>query len=101
MCEFRVNPTWLVTAIAVVLLAALATIAILIGRLVARHRAAPGDPVAALARNPRMRALTRLAVASAAGGLRRSLADADPRGIEPGATGLLLGRLLRAGAERA
>jgi type IV secretory pathway TraG/TraD family ATPase VirD4 len=64
---------------------------------VARWRPAPGDPVATLARNPRMRALTRRPAARAAAGLRRSLADAVPRGIDPAQVGLALGRLLRPG----
>ncbi len=91
------TPTAAVVATAVVLLAVLATIAALTGRCVTRRLGAPGDPVAALARDPRMRALTRLSIARAASGLRRSLAGADPRAITPAETGLALGRLLRPG----
>ena len=69
-------------------------------RLIGRWRAAPGDPVAALARNPRMRALTRLPVARAAAGLRRSLAGTDPRTMDPADAGLALGQLMRPGGRR-
>ena len=65
--------------------------------LIARHRPAPGDPVAALARNPRIRVLTRLPIAQTAVKLRRSLAGADPRGVHPAEAGLALGRLMRTG----
>src|SRR6266851_3324602 len=85
------TPTAAVVAIAVVLLAVLVALVILIGRFVTRRLGAPADPVAALARNPRMRALTRLHIAREASGLRRSLAGADPRAIEPAETGLALG----------
>ncbi len=91
------TPTAAVVAIAVVLLAVLVALVILIGRFVMQRLGAPGDPVAALARNPRMRALTRLHIAREASGLRRSLAGADPRAIEPAEMGLALGRLLRSG----
>ena len=47
-------------------------------RVTARLRPAPGDPVAALARNPRMRALTRQAGRRASDELRRSLARRRP-----------------------
>jgi type IV secretory pathway TraG/TraD family ATPase VirD4 len=62
-----------------------------------RFRPAAGDPVAALARNPRMRALTRRPVARAAVTLRRSLSGTDHRGLDPAQSGLALGRLLRRG----
>jgi len=91
------TPTTAVLAIAVVLLA-LACLAVAVpGRAIARHRGAPGDPVAALARNPRIRELTRRPAARAATRLRLSLAGTDPRAIEPAEAGLALGRLLRPG----
>ena len=77
-----------------------ATLAAGVARLLGRWRAAPGDPVAALARNPRMRVLTRLPVARAAAGLRRSLAGTDPRAMDPAHVGLALGQLMRPGGRR-
>ena len=71
--------------------------AVVAARLVSRRWSAPGDPVAALARNPRMRALTGLPAARAATGLRQSLAGTDPRAIQPADAGLELGRLARPG----
>jgi type IV secretory pathway TraG/TraD family ATPase VirD4 len=91
------TPTVAVTAVAVVLVGSAAVLAVLAGRLVARLWPVPGDPVAALARNPRMRALTHLSAARAAAGLRRSLAAADPRTMHPAEAGLTLGRLMRPG----
>ncbi len=79
------------------LLAIATMLAVVAARLISRRWNAPGDPVAALARNPRMLALTRLPVARAATGLRRSLAGADPRAIQPAEAGLALGRLARSG----
>ena len=85
-------------AVTAAILAGLATAAIVLtGRAIARRWPVPGDPVAALARNPAMAALTRLPAARAAIQLRRSLAGADPRHLDPGETGLALGRLLRPG----
>ncbi len=57
----------------------------------------PGDPVVALARNPRMRALTAPAVTRAAVNLRQSLTGTDPAHVRLGEAGLALGRLLRPG----
>jgi type IV secretory pathway TraG/TraD family ATPase VirD4 len=89
------------TAAVIVVAAVLATLAVMIvvavWRLAARVRPAPGDPVAALARNPRMGALTHPAAARAATGLRHSLTGADPRSIRPAEVGLTLGRLMRPG----
>jgi len=91
------TPTAAVLAITFVLLAVVVVLGVLVVRTVARFRAAPGDPVAALAVNPQMRALSRLAVARGAIGLRPSLDGSDPKRVEPGQSGLLLGRLLRPG----
>jgi type IV secretory pathway TraG/TraD family ATPase VirD4 len=91
------TPTAAVIAVTFVLLAVAAGIVVVAVRLVARYRAALGDPVAALAVNPGMRALTRLPVARGAVILRRSLGGTDPRQVEPGQLGLMLGRLLRPG----
>jgi type IV secretory pathway TraG/TraD family ATPase VirD4 len=86
-----------VAVAAVLLTLGLAALVIGVAWVVARWRPAPGDPVATLARNPRMRALTHRVAARAASGLRRSLADEVPRGIDPAEVGLALGRLLRPG----
>ncbi len=91
------TPAAAVGTAAVVLLAIATMLAVVAARLISRRWNAPGDPVAALARNPRMLALTRLPVARAATGLRRSLAGADPRAIQPAEAGLALGRLARSG----
>ena len=91
------TPAVAVAIAAVVLIGGAAALATVAGWLIARRRAAPGDPVAALARNPRMRALTRLPAARAATGLRRSLTAADPRTVHPAEAGLALGRLMRPG----
>ncbi len=91
------TPTIAVTIIAAVLTGLAAALVIGAAWLTSRLRPAPADPVAALARNPRMRALTRQPVARAATGLRRSLAGADPRSVDPAEAGLTLGRLLRPG----
>jgi type IV secretory pathway TraG/TraD family ATPase VirD4 len=91
------TPAAAVGTTAAVLLTVAAALTVVAARLIGRHWNAPGDPVAALARNPRMRGLTLLAAARAATGLRRSLADTDPRSVEPAEAGLALGRLARSG----
>ena len=84
----------------VVLAGLTAAVTALAFRRIRRWWAVPGDPVAALARNERMRALTRLAVARGAARLRRSLAGTDPRAIDPTHVGLALGELMRPGGRR-
>jgi type IV secretory pathway TraG/TraD family ATPase VirD4 len=95
------TPTGAVIAVGIVLAALAVTLVVAVWRLAVRLRPAPGDPVAALARNPRMRTLTRLPAARAAIALRRSLAAADPRSVRPADAGLELGRLLRPGRQAA
>jgi type IV secretory pathway TraG/TraD family ATPase VirD4 len=91
------TPTLAVIVIAVALTGIVAALIIGAAWLTARLRPAPADPVAALARNPRIRALTRLPAARAATSLRQSLAGADPRSVDAAEAGLALGRLLRPG----
>jgi type IV secretory pathway TraG/TraD family ATPase VirD4 len=91
------TPTYAVAVAAVLLALCIGVVVVGAVWAIARWRPAPGDPVATLARNPLMRALTRRSAARAAMGLRRSLADAVPRGIDPAQVGLALGRLLRPG----
>src|ERR1700722_1524451 len=91
------TPTIAVTLVALVLSLCGAVVAVLAVRFTARLRPAPGDPVAALARNPRMRGLTRRPAARGAMSLRRSLAGADPRTLEPAQAGLALGQLMQPG----
>jgi type IV secretory pathway TraG/TraD family ATPase VirD4 len=91
------TPTVAVVVAAVLLTLCVAALVVGAAWAVTRWRPAPGDPVATLARNPRMRVLTHRAAARAARGLRRSLADTVPRGIDPAQAGLALGRLLRPG----
>ena len=81
----------------VVLLGLAAALTVIAVRLTGARRNVPGDPVAALARNPRMAGLTHRHTARAATGLRSSLADADPRTVQPADAGLALGRLTRSG----
>ena len=94
------TPTAAVAGLAVALASAAAAGAAVIWWLVARHRTVAGDPVAALARNPRIRVLTGRSVVRSAVKLRRSLADADVRAVHPAETGLALGQLLRPGGRR-
>jgi hypothetical protein len=68
------TPTATVVAATVVLTVIGAAAVVAIGCIVSRYRGAPGDPVAALGRNLRMRAMTRLPAARTAAGLRGSLA---------------------------
>ena len=94
------TPTAAVAVTAVLLAGCAAVLAMAAVRVTGRLRPAAGDPVAALARNPRMRALTRGPVARGAVSLRRSLAGTDPRTVQPGQAGLALGELLRPGGRR-
>ena len=99
----RANLAWphtstvAVMVTAVVLAAVVAAVAVVAVRLTGRLRPPAGDPVAALARNPRMHALTRGPVSRGAIRLRRSLTGTNPRDMEPAHVGLVLGRLLRSG----
>jgi hypothetical protein len=70
------------------------------GWLVTRYRGTPGDPVTALGKNLRLRAMTQRPAAQAATGLRGSLSETRPRDVGPDDTGLALGRLLRPGRQR-
>ena len=87
------TPTPLVAAIAAVLAAVAAAIIGAAWRLIAGRWARPGDPVAALRRNPGIAPLTPGPSARAAARLRPSLAAASPRTITPADTGLILGDL--------
>jgi type IV secretory pathway TraG/TraD family ATPase VirD4 len=89
------TPTLAVTVTAAALIGVATALTATGAWLIGRRRPAAGDPVAALARNPRMRALTRRPVAKAAVTLRRSLIGTDHRGVDPAQAGLALGRLLR------
>jgi type IV secretory pathway TraG/TraD family ATPase VirD4 len=94
------TPTAAVVAATVVLTVLGVTAVVAVGWVVSPCRGAPGDPVAALARNLRMRAMTRLPAARTAAGLRGSLAGVRPREVGAADTGLVLGRLLRPGRRR-
>lgn len=91
------TPSLAVAVTFTILAAAAGAVVLGTGRVAGRLRPAPGDPVAALARNPRMRALSAAAVRRAAVSLRRSLAGTDPGQVAAGDAGLALGRLLRPG----
>jgi type IV secretory pathway TraG/TraD family ATPase VirD4 len=91
------TPTIAVAAIAVCLIVGALLAAFAAVRLTSHWRPTPGDPVAALARNPGMRALAQEAATRGAVGLRRSLAAADPQAVDPAQAGLALGNLARTG----
>jgi len=94
------TPTAVVAVMTAVLAGCAAAAGVLAIQVIARLRPAAGDPVAALARNPRMRGLTLGPTARRAMSLRPSLADADPRTITPAEAGLGLGDLMRSGGHR-
>ncbi len=85
------TPTAAVLAVTAVLLAALITAGVLACRIVARHRAPAGDPVAALRRNPGIAPLTPGPAARTAVRLRPSLKAAGSRAVTAADTGLVLG----------
>src|SRR6266487_379228 len=87
------TPTWLVIAIAAAIAGRLIRAAAFAWWQITRHRARPGDPVAALRRNPGIEPLTTAPSARTATRLRPSLAAAGPRRITPADTGLILGDL--------
>ena len=91
------TPTPAVIAAVIVTLTFAAALAIVAGWLIARHLRVPGDPVAALAHNPAITALTRGPVARRAIRLRPSLSGENPRTTDPAGIGLALGELLRPG----
>jgi type IV secretory pathway TraG/TraD family ATPase VirD4 len=70
-------------------------------RVSVRHRHVPGDPVAALARNPAMTKLTEVPVARRAIRLRPSLAALNAHAALPADIGLALGNLMRPGRQEA
>jgi type IV secretory pathway TraG/TraD family ATPase VirD4 len=79
----------------VVLTGLAAVVAVALARAVSVRRNVPGDPVAALARNPQMARLTHRHTARSATRLRRSLAGTDPRAVQAADAGLALGQLTR------
>ena len=89
------TPTVLVAVIAVVLACAVITAGVLTWRIIAARLPQPGDPVAALAANPRIMSLTPVPAAETAIRLRPSLTGSGPRALPAGETGLLLGDLER------
>jgi type IV secretory pathway TraG/TraD family ATPase VirD4 len=79
----------------VVLTGLAAVVTVAAARVIRVRRNVPGDPVAALARNPQIAGLTHRHVARSATRLRRSLAGTDPRAVQPADAGLALGQLAR------
>ncbi|MEV4325666.1 type IV secretory system conjugative DNA transfer family protein [Microbispora rosea] len=88
------TPTWAVAGIAAVLAVAAATVALPVCRAVLRRLPAPADPVAALARNPRLAVFQALRTAHKAIRLRASLAERRLHDLQPGEIGLELGEQL-------
>ncbi|MEU7889822.1 TraM recognition domain-containing protein [Microbispora bryophytorum] len=88
------TPTWTVVGIAAVLAVVVAAAALSVCRSVLRRLPAAGDPVAALARNPRLAAFRALPTARKAIRLRASLAGRRPDDLQPGEIGLELGEQL-------
>jgi len=89
------TPTVLVIAAGLILACAAAAAAAVAWRFIGRRIPRPGDPVAALSRNPRIADLAAAAAARNAIRLRPSLAAVSPRRLSPADTGLLLGDLLK------
>ena len=87
------TPTPLVAAILVLLVAVAAAVVLVAWRGLSRLVPQPGDPVAALRRNPGLAPLTPGPAAQTAVRLRSSLASIGPRGVSPADAGLLLGNL--------
>ncbi|MFC0862417.1 type IV secretory system conjugative DNA transfer family protein [Sphaerimonospora cavernae] len=88
------TPTWAVAVLTVVLAVAVAAVTLTTCRAVLRRLPSPADPVAALARNPRLAAFHALPTARTAIRLRPSLSGREPYRIEPGEIGLELGEQL-------
>ena len=89
------TPTILVVLIAIVLACAVITAGTIVWQIIAARIPRPGDPVAALAVNPRITPLTPVPAAKTAIRLRPSLAGTSPRSLPAADTGLLLGDLKR------
>jgi len=91
------TPTWLVAVTGAVLAGRVVRIIAFAWWQVSRRRVRPGDPVAALSRNPGIRPLTAGPSARTAARLRPSLAGTSPGTITPADTGLILGDLRQPG----
>jgi len=98
----RTSQTWpgtpspLVAAVGAAFLASAAVLAVLAWQRISRLFPAPGDPVAALRHNHRIRHLAPARAARTAVRLRPiTLAGRNPRGLAPADTGLVLGDLKR------
>jgi len=91
------TPTPLVAVTGGVLVALLAAVAVIAWRVISRHMNRPGDPVAALSRDPSIRQLAQAPAAEASIRLRPSLAGGRPGSLAPADIGLLLGRLRQPG----
>ena len=87
------TPTALVSVIGILLAAAATAAVVAAWRVIGPRIPRPGDPVAALARNPQIASLAPGPAARNAIRLRPSLTGTSPRGLAPGDTGLLLGCL--------
>jgi hypothetical protein len=92
-------PTPLVGAAWGVLAAVLGAVTVTAWRAAARRSTRPGDPVAALSRNPSARKLSRDHVAGQSVRLRPSLAGTRPSRLADGDVGLWLGRLKTPGGD--
>jgi type IV secretory pathway TraG/TraD family ATPase VirD4 len=86
-------PTPLVAVADAVLAAVLGAVGFFAWRAVARRATRPGDPVAALSRDPAVRQLGQSPAAEKGLRLRPSLASARPSRLDAADIGLLLGRL--------
>jgi TraM recognition site of TraD and TraG len=87
------TPTALVVIVAIVLAGAAGAGAVPAWRVIGPRLPRPGDPIAALARNPEIARLAASQAARSAIRLRPSLAGASPRKLAAADTGLLLGHL--------
>ena len=87
------TPTVLVAVVGILLAGAVTSAAVAAWRVIGPRVPRPGDPVAALARNPQIAGLAAGAAARNAIRLRPSLAGTSPRALAAADTGLLLGGL--------
>ncbi|GAA1574394.1 hypothetical protein GCM10009678_66370 [Actinomadura kijaniata] len=91
------TPTPLVLTFLLALVVGLTALVWIIWLRIATRRPTPGDPIAALADNPRLGELSPAATASKAISLRRSLTGSTPERLDHDQIGLVLGDVLRPG----
>jgi type IV secretory pathway TraG/TraD family ATPase VirD4 len=91
------TPTPAVAAAGAVMLALATAVTVVAARVISRRLTRPGDPVAALSRDPAVRRLAHDPAAGKSIRLRPSLAGTKPASLPAEQTGLALGRLQQPG----